>query len=93
MSDSDLVNESARLLASTARAHHEATGGANPEWARWYAEHLVDDLNEVLNTGLYVDVLEAWLISADRRYREEPQTESWPKVYAGWLVSEHHTSD
>ena len=33
-----------------------------------------------------VGELENWLIDADRRYREEPQTRSWPKAYATWLL-------
>lgn len=77
------------LLIDTAKAHHEATGGVNPQWARWYAERMVDDLNQELDTSLEVDQLEQWLIAADIRYREEPRDESWPKMYARWLIAEY----
>lgn len=89
MQESDRFEEVAGLLVTTAKAHHAATGGVNPRWARWYAEHLIDDLNASLDVHFDVDQLEAWLIDADVRYRQGPQTASWPKAYASWLVAEH----
>ncbi len=59
----------------------------NPQWAEWYAEHLIDDVNRVLNMNMSVDELAGWLIGADRRYREEDPEWSWPKVYASWLLA------
>lgn len=88
MSESDVHSDIVHHLVGTAKAHHEATGGVNPRWARWYAERLIDDLNEALQSDMDLDELEQWLIEADRRYRAEPQTESWPKVYARWLIAE-----
>jgi hypothetical protein len=88
MSDTDRFDEIVHHLVSTAKAHHEATGGDNPAWARWYAEHLVDDLNAVLGSDMDVDGLADWLEEADRRYRTEPQDHSWPKVYAAWMLAE-----
>ena len=89
MTDSDLEHEIAGYMITTAKAHHEATGGVNPQWATWYAERLVDDRNEALGTNMDVDELTEWLGDADHRYRAEPQDESWPKLYARWLVAEH----
>lgn len=77
------------LLIATAEAHHEATGGSNDRWARWYAEHMLDDLNGRLQTRVDTDELERWLIAADERYRNERQAESWPKVYARWLLEDY----
>lgn len=88
MSETNLRDEIAHLMVNTARAHHEATGGVNPEWAKWYAERLVDDLNDSLGSDLSQDDLERWLTDADRRYREESPSESWPKTYADWLIAE-----
>lgn len=76
-------------LVETAKAHHAATGGVNSEWANWYAAHLLDDLNEALNADIDAAELAAWLEAADRRYREEPQTASWPKAYAAWLRDDY----
>lgn len=87
MTASDQFDEIVGELVATARAHHEATGGENPQWARWYAEHLIEDLNSSLGSEMDVEELEEWLIDADRRYRGEPQTRSWPKAYAGWLLA------
>jgi hypothetical protein len=84
-----LFSEIVGYLVATARAHHAATGGVNAQWARWYADHLVDDLNTALQTNLEVGQLERWLTEADRRYTEEPQTSSWPKAYTSWLIAEY----
>lgn len=89
MSESDQFEEIVGHLVATAKAHHAATGGINAQWARWYAEHVIDDLNKVLGAELDVEELELWLTDADRRYRNEPQTRSWPKAYAGWLIEAH----
>jgi hypothetical protein len=92
MSESDTFTEIVHHLVGTAQAHHEATGGVNPGWARWYAEHLVDDLNEKLGSSMELDELADWLEVADRRYREEPQEHSWPKAYAAWLMAEQQSA-
>ena len=92
MSDTKLIEQVARLLANTARAHHAATGGVTPGWSRWYAEHLVDDVNDLLRTDVEASALETWLTDADRRYREESGVLSWPKAYAGWLITELQAS-
>jgi aromatic ring-opening dioxygenase catalytic subunit (LigB family) len=92
MSDSKTFDAVVHNLVRTAKAHHEATGGVNPEWARWYAEYVVDDLNDVLGSGMDVEELADWLTEADRRYREEPQEHSWPKAYAAWLIDENQTA-
>jgi hypothetical protein len=75
-----------RLLASTARAHHDATGGRSATWPRWYAEHLHDRLSDILSTTPDVDTLAAWLTAADRRYRQESPDGSWPSAYAAWII-------
>lgn len=86
MTDSTRLDEIARLMVGAARAHHEATGGTNPGWARWYAEHLIDDVNRAMGSDMELDELEGWLVQADRRYQEESPAQSWPKAYAGWLI-------
>ena len=92
MSDSETFDAVRHHLVRTAKAHHEATGGTNPAWAQWYAEYVVDDLNEALGSDMEVDDLASWLAEADRRYREEPQENSWPKAYAAWLMDEQQSS-
>lgn len=89
MAHADDFDEVVGYLVATAKAHHAATGGVNPQWASWYAAQLLDDLNEALDADMDAAELEAWLIAADRRYREEPQTASWPKAYAAWLREDY----
>ena len=86
---SEPFDEIVGYLVATAKAHHAATGGVNPEWARWYAEHLIEDLNSVFSSEIESDELADWLAEADARYRSEPQTSSWPKAYAAWLIAEY----
>lgn len=88
MAESDTHHELAGLLVATARAHHEATGGVNPEWADWYAERLIDDVNRLLASEMDADELARWLTDADRRYRDEEPDISWPKAYASWLLGD-----
>lgn len=87
MDDSESFNTLVGHLVNTARAHHTATGGVNPQWSDWYAEHLVDDVNRILGTEKSVEELATWLAEADLRYRSEEQDMSWPKAYATWLLA------
>jgi hypothetical protein len=89
MEQSESRDELVGYLIETAKAHHAATGGVNPQWARWYAEHLLDDLSSNLDADMDLDQLESWLIAADERYRQEPQDVSWPKAYAAWLREDY----
>lgn len=76
------------VLVETARAHHAATGGPNPEWAKWYAESAVDEVNQILGAKMTTGELADWLVAADRRYTEERPKLSWPRAYATWLLEE-----
>lgn len=87
VSDTEARSELMGYLITTANAHHEATGGVNPQWAEWYAGDLIGDVNRVLDADMSVDELAEWLIGADRRYREEGPEMSWPKAYASWLLA------
>jgi len=88
VTNSDLHHELMGALAGAARAHHAATGGVNPQWADWYAEHLIEDVNRLLGTDKSVDELAGWLSRADERYRSEEPEESWPRAYADWLMED-----
>jgi hypothetical protein len=49
-------------------------------------------VNDLLRTDVEANALETWLTDADRRYREESGVLSWPKAYAGWLITELQAS-
>lgn len=88
MGDDSQFSRLVGALISTARAHHAATGGDNPDWAHWYAERLLGDVNDSLGANLDLHGLAHWLIDADRRYRSDDQEEGWPKAYARWLIED-----
>lgn len=79
----------ARLLAATARAHHEATGGINERWALWYAEKMAGDIDEFVGYSPAVETVEQWLIAADERYRAESPDDRWPPYYARLFIEEY----
>lgn len=83
---SDTYHELVGHLIDTAKAHHVATVGVNPQWANWYAERLIEPMRDLVDRDMGVDDLAAWLEEADRRYRDEAPEVSWPKAYAGWLL-------
>ena len=63
------------LLAETGHAHHEATGGVNPEWAAWYADYLQGKIDRSVGFSPDPSTVEAWLTMADERHHaEEPET-------------------
>lgn len=90
MVDPDVHRELMGVLVHTAQAHHSATGGVNPQWSNWYAEHSVDDINRLLGNEMSVDELADWLAAADTRYRSDQPEESWPRAYATWLIEAPH---
>lgn len=85
---SDSLHELIGYLIETARAHHAATGGVNPQWAEWYAARAIDDVNGVISSEMSSEELASWLAEADERYRSEAPDMSWPKAYATWLIEE-----
>jgi hypothetical protein len=88
MNEPDRTYELMGVLVETARAHHAATGGPNPEWAKWYAERALDEVNQILGAEMTVADLGAWLAAADRRYTKESPDLSWPRAYATWLLEQ-----
>lgn len=86
----DAARGLSRLLGGTARAHHEATGGVNPGWADWYAEHLHSDIAEFVGYQPTIETIAGWLARADEIHRAERADEKWPPVYAelilGWVA-------
>jgi len=83
-----------RLAEILERAHEvhgvvtERTGGADPDWALFYAWWLRDwsDFPEVLGRSPSLSELTVELTRLDARYRAEAVTAPWPRAYAEWLV-------
>ncbi len=52
MNEPDPTYELMGVLVETARAHHAATGGPSPEWAKWYAERALDEVNRIVGAEM-----------------------------------------
>ena len=82
----------AAKLKQSGQAHHQAflhTKGDDPEWPDWYADYLLDDLNDQLNADITRGQLSELLIELDRTYRSEARDEDWTQFYADRLISLH----
>ncbi len=85
---SDRERGLSRLLAATARAHHEATGGTNSHWPAWYAAHLVGSIDEFVGFSPDATVIEEWLIKSDERHQAVDPDGRWPAFYARYILEE-----
>ena len=86
MADRDKVTQLGRLLGAVARDHHDATGGENPHWARWYAARLEGEIDPFLGFSPGADQIEEWLTKADERHRAEAPEARWPFFYAELIL-------
>jgi len=81
-------NQLASLFRDAGAAHHRAfaaTDGADPDWARWYAEYLATRLPDVLGRSYSLDALAAELERLDRAYRAAGTDQPWAEYYAEHL--------
>ncbi len=86
MTDREKVTRLGRLLADVAREHHEATGGENSEWARWYAARLVGQIDSLVGFSPEMQQIREWLEEADERHRAEAPEARWPFYYAELIL-------
>jgi len=86
MADRARVTELGRLLATAARAHHDATGGVNANWANWYAQHLEGEIDAHVGFSPGVDEITGWLTLADERHRTQAPDQRWPFYYAELIL-------
>jgi len=83
------------LASILERAHHvhavvaEKTGGADPDWALFYAWWLLNwsDFTEALGRTPSLAELTVELTTLDAAYRAGPQTQPWPRGYAEALMA------
>jgi hypothetical protein len=88
MDAADRQRQLARLLAATARAHHEATGGINDDWAAWYAEHMSGEIDALVGFSPPIEDVSSWLSEADERHGAEAPDDRWPAFYAQLILEE-----
>jgi hypothetical protein len=82
----DRETELRHLLVAAAHAHHAVYGGPNSSWPRWYAEWMYGQLMPILPGEPTVDRVEQWLVRADARYTDGTFDQSWPHLYAQWIL-------
>ncbi len=85
----NLTSRVAALLEETGRAHHEAfaaTGGDDPEWPLWYANHARDRLAEQFGLDYSRSQLVYCLMRADIEHRARAPESRWSDFYAREMV-------
>jgi hypothetical protein len=82
----------ADLLGETAEAHHgyeeEVLGGErDEEWARWYADRLLERrLGDLVEKTPSAEELAGLLEEATEARERERAAEEWPQFAAAWIV-------
>jgi hypothetical protein len=85
------IGQIAELLHEAAETHHivyRIVDGADPDWASWYADWLLDhsELPEVLDHSPVRSHLVHDLVDLDREYASQTRDERWEDWYARKLV-------
>jgi hypothetical protein len=86
MAERAKITELGRLFASAARAHHDATGGTNEEWAAWYARRLEGEIDSHVGYSPSVAEIAEWLTMAHEKHRVEAPDQRWPSYYAELIL-------
>jgi hypothetical protein len=87
------VNDLSDLLHEVAETHHlvwKITDGTDPDWASWYADHLLrlTHFSEMIGQPVVRSELVYLLVKLDKDYAAQQPSEPWESYYARQL-SEH----
>jgi hypothetical protein len=88
---SERADQLAEILERAETVHGvvaQKTGGADPDWALFYAWWLLrwSDFTEVLGRTLSLAELTVELTRLDAAYRAGPRDQPWPRAYAASLA-------
>ncbi|UCD23073.1 MAG: hypothetical protein JSW51_08370, partial [Gemmatimonadota bacterium] len=89
MADKKLTARVEKLFHSVGKAHHKAyrdSGGADPEWPAWYAEHLHGELVNLVDSELSKSQLIYLLVLADKKRSKKKPKGDWPRYYAKFVL-------
>lgn len=89
MTEQITLDQLAALLKEASERHHrafEASDGADPEWAIWYAGYLQAHLWEAAGRLPTRGELVYLLIGAERAHAASGSDEPWPRAYARALL-------
>ncbi len=88
----DVTQELAELFRETGMSHHEAfaeTDGFDPEWALWYADHLIDRLRPILGADLTKSDVVYLLVGLSREHPMVAPGSPWYVFYARSLADRY----
>jgi hypothetical protein len=86
------IDELALALRETAEAHHEAftaVDGADPEWALWYADRLLQPLSGITGFDFTKSELVYVLVLLSKEQPAKAPDADWATYYAGY-IAEHY---
>ncbi len=88
----DAAASVAALLHEAGETHHRVyriVGGADPDWASWYADWLINlsELPELLGGAPVRSELVYMLVRLDREFTEQKPAGRWEDYYARELLS------
>jgi hypothetical protein len=86
---SELVDKLETLFKEAGRAHHQATGGTNPDWAIWYANYLFDKIPATMGKEISLSELIYALMLLSKKQPAEAPEAKWPRYYAEYFA-EHY---
>jgi hypothetical protein len=87
----DTVNQLSTLLHEAGETHHRVfriTGGADDDWASWYADWLVSlsELPTLVGAKPVRSELVYLLVGLDKEYTAGQPGEPWESYYAGRIL-------
>ena len=96
MTDPQLHSSLGLLLKETASAHRAAfaaTDGDDPDWPIWYADHLLEPMQKLLNVEFHKSQLIYCLMTADFDYQARELECNWTEFYASEFIEHFAASD
>ena len=96
MTDAQLQSALSRLFKDTAQAHHvafSASDGVDPDWPIWYADHLKEPLERLIETPFYKSQLIYCLMNANFEHVARAPEKHWTDFYAEEFIEHYAPSD
>lgn len=84
------IEKLVELFRATSEAHGEAfaeSDGVDPDWASWFANELVEPLNELLGSELDHGQIAALLAEAEQEHIITSPGREWPAYYADFFIA------
>ncbi len=91
-----LRDELHKLLTEAGQAHHEAfvsTGGKDEDWPIWYADRLLEPLQQLLGVSLSRSQLIYCLMDADYEHSAMSPDSPWAEYYTNHLLEHYAPSN